>query len=73
MVLDLMIHDLDIISALAGCRAVDVAATTQRRKSPTDDLVSAVLRFENGLTASKRPAGSGRTRSGRSPSPRPTA
>lgn len=51
VVLDLMIHDLDIVLALAGGEVVDVQATAQRVHGDTEDLVSALLRFDTGVTA----------------------
>jgi predicted dehydrogenase len=51
-VLDLMIHDLDIVLSLVGGDAVDVFATTQRTRSTSEDLVNALIRFDNGVTAS---------------------
>lgn len=52
VVLDLMIHDLDIVLSLAGSDAVDVFATARRTRSATEDLVSALVTFENGVSAS---------------------
>jgi predicted dehydrogenase len=52
VVLDLMIHDLDIVLSLAGGEPVDVFATAQRTRSSTEDLASAIVRFDNGVTAS---------------------
>jgi predicted dehydrogenase len=52
VVLDLMIHDLDIVLSLAGGEPVDVFATAQRTRSSTEDLVSAIIRFDSGVTAS---------------------
>lgn len=52
VVLDLMIHDLDIVLSLSGSDAADVFATAQRTRSATEDLVSAVVTFENGVSAS---------------------
>ena len=52
VVLDLMIHDLDIILWLARGEPVDVFATAQRTRSTSEDLVNALIRFDNGVTAS---------------------
>lgn len=51
VVLDLMIHDLDIVLALVGGEVVDVQATAQHVHGDTEDLVSALLRFDSGVTA----------------------
>ncbi|WP_433505157.1 Gfo/Idh/MocA family oxidoreductase [Pseudonocardia halophobica] len=51
VVLDLMIHDLDIVLALAGGEPSRVLATAQRTRSGTEDLVSALIEFDNGVTA----------------------
>ena len=51
VVLDLMIHDIDIASRLAGSRVVDSKAISQSRRSESDDMVTALLTFENGMTA----------------------
>lgn len=51
VVLDLMIHDLDIVLSLAGGEPAEVFATSQRTRSATEDLVSALIRFDNGITA----------------------
>jgi predicted dehydrogenase len=52
VVLDLMIHDLDIVLSLADGEPVEVLAIAQRTRSSTEDLVSALVRFDNGLSAS---------------------
>lgn len=51
VVLDLMIHDLDIVLAIAQSDPVEVHATAQRTRSGTEDLASALIRFENGMSA----------------------
>lgn len=51
VVVDLMIHDLDIVLALSGGEPVQVFATAQRTRSATEDLASALVRFDNGVTA----------------------
>jgi predicted dehydrogenase len=52
VVLDLMIHDIDIVLSIAKSPVVSVSAVGQRRKTESNDLVTALLGFENGLTAS---------------------
>lgn len=52
VIIDLMIHDLDIILSLAGEMPTKVQAVGQQVRSDTEDLVSAVLEFPSGLTAS---------------------
>jgi predicted dehydrogenase len=51
VVLDLMIHDLDIVLMLADSEPVEVFATAQRTRSSTEDLVSALIGFDNGMSA----------------------
>jgi predicted dehydrogenase len=51
VVLDLMIHDLDIILSLAASPVRRVKAVGQIMRSPTTDLATALLEFESGLTA----------------------
>ncbi len=52
VVLDLMIHDIDIVLSIAKSPVVSVSAVGQKRRSLQNDLVTALLRFENGVTAS---------------------
>ncbi|MCP4958944.1 MAG: Gfo/Idh/MocA family oxidoreductase [Actinomycetia bacterium] len=49
---DLMIHDLDLVSALVDRPVVHVSAVAQSVKTETEDMVTALLRFEGGVTAS---------------------
>jgi predicted dehydrogenase len=51
VIMDLMIHDLDLVRAIVGSEIVDVAAVARTIRSETEDLASAVLTFENGATA----------------------
>ncbi|RTL63744.1 MAG: Gfo/Idh/MocA family oxidoreductase [Pseudonocardiaceae bacterium] len=51
VVLDLMIHDLDIVASLAGGKPTGVHATARRTRSATEDLVSALIEFDNGVSA----------------------
>jgi predicted dehydrogenase len=51
IVLDMMIHDLDIVAALVRSELDDVAAISHSHRSETHDLVNALLRFRNGVTA----------------------
>ena len=51
VVLDLMIHDLDLALALAGSPLVGVDAVGSRVLSPTIDIANARLRFGNGAAA----------------------
>jgi UDP-N-acetylglucosamine 3-dehydrogenase len=52
VVLDLMIHDIDIATSLAGSRVASVSTVSQSVRSASEDLVTALLSFENGVTAS---------------------
>ncbi|MEI2640582.1 MAG: Gfo/Idh/MocA family oxidoreductase [Microthrixaceae bacterium] len=51
VVLDLMIHDLDIVRMLADSEVVDITAVGRSTRTPDPDLVSAHLLFANGVTA----------------------
>lgn len=50
-VLDLMIHDLDVALALAGCEVVDVQALGLALFGPHEDMVQARLTFADGCVA----------------------
>lgn len=53
VVVDLMIHDLDIVLSLAGdADVVHVEGVAQRYRSDSEDLAVATVGFDNGLTAS---------------------
>lgn len=51
VVLDLMIHDLDIVRMLAGAEVVDVSGVARSVRSPEIDLASVHIVFTNGVTA----------------------
>jgi predicted dehydrogenase len=53
VILDLMIHDLDIVAALAGPHdePVRVAGVARCVRGDTEDLASATIQFASGLTA----------------------
>lgn len=51
VVLDLMIHDLDIVRMLADSDVVDVTGVGRSTRSPEIDLASVHLLFANGVTA----------------------
>lgn len=52
IVVDLMIHDLDLVRVIAGAEVEGVEAISQSRRTGTEDLVVALLTFANGVTAS---------------------
>ncbi len=52
VVVDLMIHDLDLARVLAGSEVVNVSAVPQSAYSSGSDVAVALLTFENGVTAS---------------------
>lgn len=52
VVLDLMIHDLDIVAALAGEAPSAIHAVGRRLRTDTHDLAVALLEFPSGVTAS---------------------
>jgi predicted dehydrogenase len=51
VVLDLMIHDLDLVQSLVGEPAIAVAATGVPVLSPSPDIANARLEFEGGCVA----------------------
>ena len=51
VVLDLMIHDLDIILQLANSPVTSINATGVSVLSPTEDIANARINFENGCVA----------------------
>jgi predicted dehydrogenase len=52
VVLDLMIHDLDLLLSLTTSEPVDVCATGQAILGPHEDIAYATIRFADGLAAS---------------------
>lgn len=52
VVIDLMIHDLDLARALAGSEVTALSAIQQSPRTSGPDMVIALLTFENGVTAS---------------------
>ncbi|MGI9577084.1 MAG: Gfo/Idh/MocA family oxidoreductase [Microthrixaceae bacterium] len=51
VVIDLMIHDLDLVRSLAGGEAESVTAISQRLHTDNEDLATALLHFDSGVTA----------------------
>lgn len=51
VVLDLLIHDLDLVRSIVRSPVRDVQAVTRCVRSASEDLASALLTFENGVTA----------------------
>jgi predicted dehydrogenase len=51
VVLDLMIHDIEIALRVAGSPPADVCAVMTDVRSATADLACALVRFQNGVTA----------------------
>lgn len=51
VVLDLMVHDLDIISTLVGAPVKAVSASGAAVYSPTPDIVNARIEYQNGAVA----------------------
>jgi UDP-N-acetylglucosamine 3-dehydrogenase len=51
VVIDLMIHDLDLASDIAGCAADACRSVEHSTRSNVPDLCSALVTFESGLTA----------------------
>src|SRR3954454_6410811 len=52
VVIDLMIHDLDLISMIACGDAVEVMSVVRAPRSATPDIAVALLAFDSGVTAS---------------------
>ncbi|MCB1282822.1 MAG: Gfo/Idh/MocA family oxidoreductase [Microthrixaceae bacterium] len=51
VVLDLMVHDLDILAHLSGGVPASVKASAKRVRSDSEDLATALITFDNGVTA----------------------
>jgi UDP-N-acetylglucosamine 3-dehydrogenase len=51
VVLDLMIHDIDLVAALTASEPVEVSALTRRVRSTSEDIASCLLTFANGVSA----------------------
>lgn len=51
VVLDLMIHDIDLILGFINCNIKDIKATGVKILTPTIDIANARLEFENGAVA----------------------
>ncbi len=49
--LDLMIHDIDLVSSLAGSQPDEIAAVTHRVRSDTEDIATCILTFPTGVSA----------------------
>jgi predicted dehydrogenase len=62
VVLDLMIHDLELALALSGSEVESVSAIGRREKSDSLDLAVAILRFRNGVTATVTASRIGQTK-----------
>lgn len=52
VVIDLMIHDLDLVLSIVRQPVVSVLAVGRKVRSTTNDITDALLTFENGVTAS---------------------
>lgn len=51
VVLDMMIHDIDIVLRIAGSEVCDLQASGVRMLSDSEDMATAQLHFENGCVA----------------------
>jgi predicted dehydrogenase len=49
--LDLMIHDIDVVSWLAGSQPEVISAVTRRVRSDTEDIAVCILAFPTGVSA----------------------
>lgn len=52
VILDLMIHDIELVRRLVASPVSKVSSIRRRTRSATEDLACALLTFENGATAS---------------------
>ena len=62
VVLDLMIHDLELALALAGSEVERVEGMGRRERTDSLDLATALLQFRNGVTASVTASRIGQTK-----------
>jgi len=51
VVLDLMIHDVDLVNSLAGSELSTLSSLTRRVRAESEDLATCVLTFANGVSA----------------------
>ncbi len=51
VVIDLMIHDLDLVRSIAGGEVSSVSAVAQSVRTDTEDLATALVTFDSGVTA----------------------
>lgn len=52
VVLDLMIHDVDLVNALVGCEPMVVSSLTRKVWTGTEDIATSFLAYPNGVSAS---------------------
>lgn len=52
VVLDLMIHDVDLVNSLAGGEPVTVSSLTRRVRTDSEDIATCVLTYASGVSAS---------------------
>lgn len=51
VVLDLMIHDVDLVNALADSELMTISSLTRRVSTGTEDMATSVLTYANGVSA----------------------
>jgi UDP-N-acetylglucosamine 3-dehydrogenase len=51
VILDLMIHDIDLALMLAGSQVKEILALARRVRGATEDLATCALTFDNGMSA----------------------
>ena len=51
VVLDLMIHDVDLVSSLAGGELTLLSALTRRVRTDSEDIATCVLSYDSGVSA----------------------
>lgn len=49
--LDLMIHDVDLVTSFVGSQPLQIASVTHRVRSETEDFAACILTFPNGVSA----------------------
>jgi predicted dehydrogenase len=51
VVLDLMIHDVDLVNTLAGSELTTLSALTRRVRTESEDVATCILTYANGVSA----------------------
>lgn len=62
VILDLMIHDLDLARSIARSEVAEVQSVARATRSDSEDIATALLTFENGVTAALTASRVGQTK-----------